>query len=239
MVMRQLYVVETRTSSNEPMHRVREFPIFSGVRSTDCTDIVSIARERRFQRGEKIFFQGAPVEQTVLLLSGCVKETQSSHNGGEVIVRLHGAGEIVGPLGLCAKEHRSTAQGIQPSKALIWDRTTFKMLSDRFPALRSNMSRILGERLEELEERFREISTEKVASRVSSQLIRLATQVGHERDGGIQISLSRQELAQLTGTTLFSVSRLLSEWQRQGLVTARRETVLLRKFSALQHVSES
>ena len=98
---------------------------------------------------------------------------------------------------------------------------------ERFPTLRSNTARILGRRLEKLEERFREISTEKVASRVSSEVVRLLNQMGERINGELQISLSREELGQLTGTTLFTVSRLLSEWEGRGILIARREAVLV------------
>jgi len=92
--------------------------------------------------------------------------------------------------------------------------------------------------LQELEERFREISTEKVAPRVSSQLVRLLNQVGRRVNGDVEVSLSREELGQLTGTTLFTVSRLLSQWQRRGIVSARREAVLVRNLPALVELAQ-
>ena len=104
--------------------------------------------------------------------------------------------------------------------------------------MRRNTTRILGERLQELEERFREISTEKVAPRVSSRLVRLLNQVGRRLNGDVEVSLSREELGQLTGTTLFTVSRLLSQWQRRGIVSARREAVLVRNLPALVELAQ-
>jgi CRP-like cAMP-binding protein len=103
--------------------------------------------------------------------------------------------------------------------------------------LRRNIAHLLERRLNELEVRFREISTEKVGSRLSSQLVRLLTQMGKQADGHVEIALSRRELAQLTGTTLFTVSRLLCQWETQGIVSARREVVLVRDVSALEQLS--
>jgi len=82
-------------------------------------------------------------------------------------------------------------------------------------------------RLATLEARFREVSTQQVAQRVARQLIRLLPQVGQEINGAIEVKLSREDLAQMTGTTLFTVSRLLSTWEQQGLVTLRRLTVVV------------
>jgi CRP-like cAMP-binding protein len=104
--------------------------------------------------------------------------------------------------------------------------------------LRRNALMILNRRLQELEARFREISTQRVASRLSSQLLRLANQVGRVVAGSVEIGLSQEELAQLTGTTLFTVSRVFSQWEQQGIVSTRREAVLIRDVRALMGLAE-
>ena len=90
----------------------------------------------------------------------------------------------------------------------------------------------------ELEERFREVATERVAPRVARQAVRLLEKIGRCVNGKIEITLSREELAQMTGTTLFTVSRLLSAWEAQGMVNPRREVVTICDLSSLRAVSE-
>jgi CRP-like cAMP-binding protein len=98
----------------------------------------------------------------------------------------------------------------------------------------------LEERLLEMEQRFREVSTEKVGSRLSSELVRISDRLRRTPDNGhLEITLSRAELAQLTGTTLFTVSRLLCQWQTQGIVRVRRESVLVQDFAALAQISQT
>ena len=100
--------------------------------------------------------------------------------------------------------------------------------------------RALEERLLEMEQRFREVSTEKVGSRLSSELVRISDRLRRTPDNGhLEITLSRAELAQLTGTTLFTVSRLLCQWQTQGIVRVRRESVLVQDFAALAQISQT
>lgn len=96
-------------------------------------------------------------------------------------------------------------------------------------------------RLQELEERYRELSTERVATRLSRQLLRLFNQLGHRVNGNgtLEINLSREELAQLTGTTLFTVSRRLSEWTERGVLTAGREYVSVHNMQALREFAEN
>ena len=218
---------------------VQRFALFSGIPLADCIKIISSAQEKHFSRRQTIFFEGDPIRHIVLLLSGCVKVTQFSQNGQEVILRLNGPGEMVGMLGLHAKgNHSSTARTVQMATALVWEAAHFEAVSERYPLLRRNTARVLEQRLHELEERFREISTEKVSPRLSSELVRLLTQVGKRVNDEVEIGLSREELAQLTGTTLFTVSRLLSQWELQGIVSARREMVLVRDVPALMALSQ-
>jgi CRP-like cAMP-binding protein len=127
---------------------------------------------------------------------------------------------------------------VDRSSVLIWEVAQFEAMADRFPFLHRNTAHVLEQRLHELEERFREISTEKVSPRLSSQLVRLANQVGRQSEGCVEVALSRQELAQLTGTTLFTVSRLLCQWEERGIVSPRREAVLVRNLPGLVELSQ-
>jgi CRP-like cAMP-binding protein len=219
---------------------MQSLPIFFNLSPTERRDIVSAAHEKEFARRQTIFLEGAPCKQVVLVLAGCVKTTQLGPSGCEVILRLSGPGELVGALESClGSNNLVTAKTTQPTTALVWETHIFEHISDRFPVLRRNTARLLGVRLQELEERFREISTQKVAPRLSQQLIRLSNQLRQHTKGALEISLSREELAQLTGTTLFTVSRLLSHWERQGIVSTRREAVVVRNLQALMQVSEA
>jgi CRP-like cAMP-binding protein len=100
------------------------------------------------------------------------------------------------------------------------------------------MAQILGRHLLELEDRFREVATERVAPRVARQVVRLLEQIGRPVDGAIEISVSREELAQMTGTTLFTVSRLFSAWEALGMVKPRREAVAICDVHALRAISD-
>jgi CRP-like cAMP-binding protein len=219
---------------------VQRFALFSNVTPSECAQVLALAHEKEFSRRQSLFFEGDPVRQIILLTTGCVKVTQFGPNGSEVILRLAGPGEMVATNGsLSGGLHCSTAQALQASRALIWDVPAFEALSERIPALRRNTVNILCRRLNELEDRFREVSTQKVAPRLGSQLLRLVNQVGRRVEGAVEICLSQEELAQLTGTTLFTVSRVLSQWEQLGIVNTRREAVLVRDVQALSGLSEA
>jgi len=218
--------------------RVQQSSLFSNVSLADCAEIVSAGHEKQFSRKQIIFLEGDLREQIWLLVSGCAKVTQIGQNGTEVILRVSGPGDVLGALGSSpVSKQWYTVQALESCLVLFWDTRFFEAVSARVPVLRHNVARILQERLSDIDERFREISTEKVASRLSSELVRLAQQIGRRKVEGIEISLSHLELAQLTGTTLFTVSRLLSQWEPLGIVKTRREAVSICNLQELAAIS--
>jgi CRP-like cAMP-binding protein len=207
---------------------VETSPLFADIPRSNQAIIVSAALARKFARRQTFFIAGDPVKEIMLLTEGCVKITQLGENGSEIILRLNAPGEIVGAVGtMRLGTHGSTAEALLECKALVWNTPTFEALSERFPILQRNAMRILARRLLELEGRFLEVSTERVAPRLARELLRLLVHVGRRVDGVLEVNLSREELAQLTGTTLFTVSRVLSGWAQQGIVSLRRQAVVV------------
>jgi CRP-like cAMP-binding protein len=217
---------------------VQGLTLFSDVSPADCRKIICAACQESLLRGQTIFSAGDPVERVALLLSGWAKITQPCPRGHEVILRLTGRGDVVGTFGRWSEhKHRSTAQAVRSCTVLVWDAATFDRLLERFDLFRSNVIRALEARLQETEQRFREVSTESVGSRLSSELIRLSKRFGCAVDGHQGICLSRQELAQLTGTTLATVSRHLCRWKALGIVSIGREMVEVCDLTALSKCS--
>jgi CRP-like cAMP-binding protein len=218
---------------------VRGFQLFREMPDEDCAKVVAAAQERTYPGGKTIFYEGDSVRQFIFLLSGCVKLSQFGVQGQEVILRLAGPGES-----LCAEcfprfSHGSTARTMKPSRALVWEANQFEALAQRVPTLGRSISCVLTQTLNQLEVRYREICTEKVAPRLSSQMVRLVSKIGKQFDGYVEIGLSQRDLAQLTGTTLFTVSRLLGQWAEQGIVRPRRQGVLVLNVPALEGLSRS
>jgi CRP-like cAMP-binding protein len=202
--------------------------LFTGLTERDCMEIAACARARTFARDELLFAQGQPVRSVILLQSGSVKHTQLSADGNEVLLWMSGSGDAVNVQPESSTRcHTCTARAMDHCKALVWEYGRLQALLNQYPRIRENISRILAGRLKELEERFREVATEKVATRLALTLLRLMKRIGAHTSEGIQISLSREELAQMTGTTLFTISRILSRWAEKGLITARRESILI------------
>jgi len=229
-------IVDQRSILRRQLANIQHIQMFSDIPVEDSTAIVANAREKHFGRRQTLFLEGEPARNVYVVLSGCLKLSQVGPNGQEVILRLTAPGDVLGAIGT-GSENYCEARTLQPSSALVWGSGDFQALVERFPTLRSNIVGVLERQINELDIRFREVATQKVAPRLSSQLARLSRQVGRQVDGLVEIGLSRRELAQLTGTTLFTVSRLLSQWEALGILSARREAVLVRNLPGLLELS--
>jgi CRP-like cAMP-binding protein len=107
------------------------------------------------------------------------------------------------------------------------------------PYLSFDLMKLMTNYIQEMQERYRELATEKVERRIARALLRLTAQMGVKAsDGAIELAFTRQELAEMSGTTLYTVSRILSEWERQGLVEAGRERVMIRSPHGLVQIAE-
>ncbi len=201
-------------------------PLFSGVSPEDYARIVATAHVKQFARREVLHIEGDSVRRVLVLTSGFTKISKMGTSGMEVILRFGVPGDVLGAADLLATgRHGTSMQAFRQCRALVWDAVAFKALVERYPVLHLHMARILIGDLLELQDRFREVATEKVGARVARQLLRLEEQIGRRVNGAIEIGISREELAQMTGTTLFTVSRLLSAWEVLGVVTPGRESV--------------
>lgn len=236
----RLSIVPRQNGDRQVCPAAERSPLFSGILPGDYSGISATARVKVFQRGEMLYLEGDSVKQILLLTAGFVKITQLGNSGAEVIIRLCGPGDVLGAVGLFSTvPHRTTAQAFRECRALVWEAPAFQAMVERYPVLHQNMVRILNEDLLELEVRFREVATERVGPRVARQLVRLLEQIGRPAGNGeMEVCLSREDLAQMTGTTLFTVSRLLSAWEARGMVRPRREAVAICDVQSLREVSE-
>jgi CRP/FNR family transcriptional regulator, nitrogen oxide reductase regulator len=148
------------------------------------------------------------------------------------VVRYVAPGETFGlAMAIGLAQYPATATAVDDSVVLAWPTATWPRLVQKFPALATNTLQTVGTRLQESHTRVLEMSTQQVEQRVAHALLRLAKQSGKKLDQGIEIDfpISRQDIAQMTGTTLHTVSRILSGWESQGLVESGRQRIILRE----------
>jgi CRP/FNR family transcriptional regulator, nitrogen oxide reductase regulator len=147
------------------------------------------------------------------------------------VVRYVSAGELFGVAQAMNLTHYpATAVAAVDSIALAWPSSSWQRLIAKYPSLAASALQTVGSRLQDTQTRVMELSNEQVEQRVAHALLRLAKRAGRKVEAGVEIDfpISRQDIAEMTGTTLHTVSRILSAWEQQGLVEGGRQRIVLR-----------
>jgi CRP-like cAMP-binding protein len=205
-----------------------------------CLEHSALATARR---GELLIQQGEPARLVYVIKSGYAKFLSTSPDGHEVLVGIAGPFDIFGQA--AATEHLRaylvTATALTPMELVIWSRAKALELASRFPEIHSRLDVQMIANLDLVLGRLHTVSEGHVPQRLTRALLELAERHGEKQPRGVSINppLTRQDLAALTGTTLYTVSRLLADWEHRGLVATSRGHVQLLNIQALKEISEA
>lgn len=221
---------------------LKQVVVFQNATDDDLRLILQNSITRSVEEGGFFFFQGDSAEYLYVLASGQVKLMQANPNGQQVNLRTIYPWQMFGALGAVRAEasYPASAQTLEDSTALaIHSKFLHSMLETR-PYLSFDLMTLMTSYIQEMQARYRELATERVEQRVANALIRLAGQAGirSEKDAAIELSFSRQDVAEMTGSTLFTVSRLFSEWERQGIIKTGRERIRILKPHELVRIAD-
>ena len=220
---------------------VAHLPLFAGFGADELDEILREARSVRFPKNNAVFAQGEDAHSFFVLLHGHVRASKTTPTGEQVVVRYVAPGETFGvAMAIGLQRYPATATAVDDSVALAWPSAIWPRLVAKFPALATNTLQTVGSRLQETHTRVVEMSTQQVEQRVAHALLRLAKQSGRKVEHGVEIDfpISRQDIAQMTGTTLHTVSRILSGWEQLGLIESGRQRIVLREPHKLFSLAE-
>jgi CRP-like cAMP-binding protein len=231
------------TSENSPglARQLTGVPLFEGLPPDALSRIIALAHSKALGAGEFFFHEGDEAEEFFVLTSGRAKLTQLTPEGHQVVLRIVGAGEAFGAAGAFGDPtYPVSAATVEPAAALAWTSGAMRHLLETEPRLTLNAVQFVAGRLHDLQRRYRQLMTERVERRVARALLRLVHEAGRGVDAGVEIDfpVSRQDIAEMTGTTLYTVSRLLSAWEERGIVRTGRQRIVLTKPRALVALAE-
>lgn len=192
--------------------------------------ILAEGHMRRVEAGGFFFHQGEPSEWLYVIYNGRVKLVQLTLGGEQVVVNYFGPGQGLGIIvALNDTEYPLSAEAVEACAAIGWHRDEMKQLMLRHPQLALNGMKMMGSRFTRLQERFHDVSTKRVEQRIARVMLRLVRQFGKRVEEGllIDIPLTRQDIAEMTGTNLYNVSRILSKWEQEGWIVSHRKQVIL------------
>ncbi|MGB5864567.1 MAG: Crp/Fnr family transcriptional regulator [Sulfitobacter sp.] len=215
------------------MHKLDEsllapLPPFSLLGRAQIRTILDRAVSRRFDAGSAVFDEGAPADSFFLLLDGTIRVVKITTDG-EQVTSLHiPAGQLFGIAPALGRDtYPATAVAASELLTLCWPTSLWHPFVAAYPGFATETYKSVGKRIEEMNTRIVEMSTQHVEQRIARALLRLVNQSGKKTEVGIEIDfpITRQDVSEMTGTTLHTVSRLLSAWEKDGLVQSKRKKI--------------
>lgn len=215
--------------------------LFSGLSDELATLLLASATVRQAQKDIVLFHQGDAPEQLLQVVGGLVRMTQINAEGAQATLQLMRAGDMPGSVAVVQQfPYPATATALEDTTVLSWRAPQFLALMRRHQAVMANMLGIVGSRARYMVQRANDLSGKSVERRVAAALLRLAAQAGTKTENDIQIRfpVTREDLAEMAGLTYFTISRTLSLWQKQGLVSGGRQRMTILDARRLAEIAD-
>lgn len=219
---------------------LQHVPFFSALPLETIEAINSRFRARDFMPDEVVYFAGDPAAHLYVVAVGNVKLVRHSPSGQDVTLDVLAPGDFFGSLALLGDRHYpDTAQAQTPCCLLELDASDFKAILESHPSVTLKVLELVAGRLVDAHEVIHHLSASPVEARVAAALTRLAERFGEQRPEGlvIQMPLSRQDVAELTGMTTETVSRVMSRLRKQGVIDSGREWVSITDPDRLRDIA--
>lgn len=203
-------------------------PPFAQLTRSDIRHILDQASAERFAPGACIFEEGAAAERFYLLLDGYISVARVTPEGEQVIVLHIPSGHLFGiAAALGHKAYPATSFAANECYCLHWPMKLLEGFLQTYPGFSAGLYSAVGQRLNDVNTRLVEIATQQVEQRIANALLRMISQAGRVVDGGVEIDfpITRQQISEMTGSTLHTVSRMLSAWEREGIIKSARKKI--------------
>ncbi len=216
--------------------------LFADVPPAALDQLADTAHRRSVVSGDYLFHQDDKAQVFCLVLAGRFRLVQHSVEGKDVTMAVFVPGDVIGlVVALTNDPYPGSVEALENGEVLLLPGALLWSLMNEYAGLAVRVLRMVAGRLQEAHNRIRELSVERVQQRIARCLLRLAQKVGvKDANGGIRLDLplSRQDIAQLTGTTLETVSRTIAAWERDGILDAGREQITIRQPHQLVTIAE-
>ena len=215
-------------SDSEKKEYLRHTPVFGGLSDQELDEIVPLVVQRRLPKGTVIFHENDPASAFYLVKTGRVKVYKISREGREQVLAMLGDGQIFGDVPTFdGGPYPATAATMADTEIYLIRREDLLEVVRRHPDIAIKIIAVLGQRLRQALELVRDLSFKQVPHRLAGLLLKLADEYGEETEKGtlINLPLSRQELADIVGTSRETVTRELKKMEREGLLVINRRNI--------------
>jgi len=217
----------------EKFEVLKRATIFTGLDGEELFELTGMAVERSFSAGEFVFWDGDAPEWFYLVASGKVKVIKHSSLGKEFTIAYFGAGEMFGEVAVFEnKVYPASAQVVDETIVLAIKRQDFLSFLASHPEVAMRIMSVLGGRLRDAQSRLRDLAGERVEQRISRTLLMLSAKLGKT------LPFTRQEIADMSGTTTETAIRFLSNLRERGIIGSTRGKIIILDESKLRLLSE-
>ncbi len=221
---------------------LRKTVLFRRLGEEDRARLAAVALVRDFDKGEHLFSEGDPSDFFFIVVTGRVKISKTTARGSDVILELFGPGDPVGAVAVYeSRPYPASGIAIEPTTCILVPRQAFFALLEAHPTMVRGLLIGLTHRLVELTNRLTEMSGGRIEARLARLFLKLADDTGQKRADGVFIPmpLSRQELADMIGTTIETSIRVMSRWGKQDIVRTEKEGFVVVDRASLENLSLS
>jgi CRP-like cAMP-binding protein len=219
---------------------LRRSPMFRKLTREDRQRIAAVATVRDFDNAAALFSEGDRPDFLYTVVTGRVKVFKTTPRGSDVILEIFGPGDPVGAVAVYeSRPYPASAVALEPTACLLVPSQAFFTLLETHPTLVRGLLVGLSHRLVELTNRLTELSGGRIEGRLARFFLKLAHDMGERRAEGtfIPLALSRQELADMIGTTIETSIRIMSRWGKENIVRTEKDGFLVLDRSSLETVA--
>jgi CRP/FNR family transcriptional regulator, nitrogen oxide reductase regulator len=216
---------------------IRSSPMFSRLSDGELRALAAVAREERIAARQFVFMEGEPSLWFCVVVSGRVKILRESRDGKEVVLELLGAGEPFGGVAVIERRpYPASAQATEPSVILKIPQESIVPVAERNPSLVREMALMIGRRLRAAHDTVKSLAVDPVEARLAAAVLRLAEREGLRQGKHLVLGfrVTRQMLADMTGTTVETTIRILRRWTKDGITSDDRARLVIRDVEALR-----
>ena len=227
-------------ATDERATTLKSNPVFAGLPARDLDALAASAREDAYRVREYIFMEGDPARWLCVVMSGRVKIVRHSRTGKDVVLELLGPGEVFGCVAVIEKRpYPAAAQAVEATTVLKIPAEALIPATERHPAIIKEMALMIGRRLHTAHDSVKSLSVDPVEARLAAALLRLAERDGTRTKAGLALPfhLTRQSLADMTGTTVETAIRVMSRWLKSRLVIDEGGHLLIADRTALAEIA--
>lgn len=221
---------------------LRRIAPFRRLSAADRARVAEVSRLVSYDRGALVFAEGDPGDAFLTIIEGRVKVFKATPAGKEIILEIFGGGDPLGAVAVYeGAPFPASAIALEPTKCLRIEQREFYHLIEQYPPLVRGLLSGLTIRLAELTRRLAELSGARVDARFARLFLKLSEQIGRADRGGtfVPMPLSRQELADLTGTTVETAIRIMSRWQKDDVLHTDKDGFVIVDRATLEEVAAS